>query len=531
MRILLASLLLCVPSQEDEVTELIRQLGSRDFEEQGLAAKALERMGPRALPPLRKAALGDDADLKAWAVRILPRLEAQDKRLRELIVRLGSADDEEKEAAEAELAKIGAAAVPYLKEASGSDNKNLRLRAGRLLKALDRPIAGDGQVFMRAGFHSRLGGRRNRVAIAGGGGDTEDAVLAALKWLSRHPSADGSWSARDYGDRCNRLPKYAGGAKCAPASGDSDFDAGVTGLALLAFLGSGYSQLSLDTYDGICFGDVVRKGLAWIVSKQDPDGCIGSRNTQKYVYNHATCAAALVEAYGLTREAELREPARKAVDFLVAAQNPGKGWRYGFKSGDNDTSVTGWAVAALRSAELAGLAFPRRTFDGAHAWLDEVTDPDFNRAGYTHPGTGKVFVPGKNEAFNHHETLTAIAVYGRIVMNKRRHDARLERGVDLLLKDLPSWNANDIDFLYWYYGTLALFQHDGPAGVKWKTWNNALKTALVKNQCAGKDGCRNGSWEPVDRWSFEGGRVYGTALNALTLETYYRYELVPAAPR
>jgi hypothetical protein len=27
----------------------------------------------------------------------------------------------------------------------------------------------------------------------------------------------------------------------------------------------------------------------------------------------------------------------------------------------------------------------------------------------------------------------------------------------------------------------------------------------------------------VDRWSGEGGRVYATAINALTLEVYYRY--------
>jgi hypothetical protein len=51
-----------------------------------------------------------------------------------------------------------------------------------------------------------------------------------------------------------------------------------------------------------------------------------------------------------------------------------------------------------------------------------------------------------------------------------------------------------------------------------------MKNALVPHQHTGKDGCRNGSWNPeVDRWGFEGGRVYATAINALTLEVYYRY--------
>ena len=36
---------------------------------------------------------------------------------------------------------------------------------------------------------------------------------------------------------------------------DEDFDAGNTGLAMLAFLGAGFSHLSKDIHDGIRFGD------------------------------------------------------------------------------------------------------------------------------------------------------------------------------------------------------------------------------------------------------------------------------------
>ncbi|GEM_PF-7087366 len=42
-------------------------------------------------------------------------------------------------------------------------------------------------------------------------------------------------------------------------------------------------------------------------------------------------------------------------------------------------------------------------------------------------------------------------------------------------------------------------------------------------------GCQEGSWLANDRWSDEGGRVYTTALGALTLEVYYRYG--PRRPR
>jgi hypothetical protein len=241
------------------------------------------------------------------------------------------------------------------------------------------------------------------------------------------------------------------------------------------------------------------------------------------MYNHTICALAMSEAYGLTGSNLFKDQAQKSVDFVIASQNPGKGWRYQYKCGDNDSSVSGWAVMVLKSAELSGLTFPRTGYEGARAWFDEVTEENYYRVGYTHKGTGKVFVPGMNEQFSHHEALSAIAVMCRIFMDKSKSDPRLSGGCELLLKDLPQWKDNEIDYYYWYYASLALFQYDGPSGPKWKAWNEKMKDCIVKNQNTGKDGCKNGSWEPIDRWSGEGGRVYSTACNALTLEVYYRY--------
>jgi hypothetical protein len=96
--------------------------------------------------------------------------------------------------------------------------------------------------------------------------------------------------------------------------------------------------------------------------------------------------------------------------------------------------------------------------------------------------------------------------------------------INLLVQDLPVWQTNKVDFYYWYYTTLALFQYDGPDGPMWKKWNEPMRNTIVANQHTGKDGCRNGSWDAdQDRWGFEGSRVYGVALNAMSLEVYYRY--------
>ena len=206
----------------------------------------------------------------------------------------------------------------------------------------------------------------------------------------------------------------------------------------------------------------------------------------KYMYNHTVAALCLSEAYGMTASQPLKEPAQKAIDFTVAAQNPGKAWRYSAKCGDNDSSVSGWAVMALKSAELSELSFPKTAYEGALNWFNEATEQNgYYQVGYNARSTGKVYVPGKNEQFDHHASMTAVAVMSRIFMQKRKAEPALG-GVNLLVADLPEWKTNKIDFYYWYYSSLALFQYDGPEGPMWKKWNEPMKNALVPNQKTGR---------------------------------------------
>jgi hypothetical protein len=72
---------------------------------------------------------------------------------------------------------------------------------------------------------------------------------------------------------------------------------------------------------------------------------------------------------------------------------------------------------------------------------------------------------------------------------------------------------------HWYYGSYAMFQFGGSA---WKTWNESMIKALLNSQRQGVI-CEDGSWDPIDEWGAAGGRVYSTALGAMTLEVYYRF--------
>lgn len=372
-------------------------------------------------------------------------------------------------------------------------------------------------------YGGRFGGKRLAVAKGGGGKETEDAVLNALRWLARHQNGDGSWDATKHVNNCGKVTVFKG--VCTPNPGADSFNVGLTGLSLLAFLGAGYTHLSKDTYDGICFGTVVKNGVQYLMKIQDPSGRVTPDDAPKYMYNHLLAAFALSEAYGLTSSAMIKDAAQKAIDYTVQAQNPGKAWRYSFKSGDNDSSVSGWGAQVLKSAEVAELNFPKEAFNGVIAWYDEVTEAQYSRTGYTDARIGKVVIPGVNEQFSDHPALTAISVMARIFIKKNRGDPRVRGGADQVIADLPEWDARSVkvDIYYWYYASFAIFQFDGPGGPYWKKWNEKLKGALLDKQNKTKGDCRHGSWEPIDRWSSEGGRVYTTATGALTLEVYYRY--------
>jgi hypothetical protein len=356
-------------------------------------------------------------------------------------------------------------------------------------------------------FSGRYGGMRNLRAY-GGGRRTESCVGLGQGWLHNHQNPDGSWSCDRFNANCKK-------GSCTGTGASPEHDLGVTGLSLLAFLGAGH------THRHGRFKRTVKRALKALKARQGPEGRFGSdAGDGHWIYNHLICALAASEAYGLSRRSPvLRGMAQNAVDYAVKCQNPGLGWRYGEQPGDSDTSCTAWAVLALKSARLSGLDVPKNAFDGADAFLDKMTDKETFKVSYAVPGTGDARRKG-NEKFMTLEAMTAAAVLSRLFMGTSPKDPKVALGGARLGKCLPIWDVSKgtIDMYYWYYGTLAAFQIGGKL---WKTWNPALKNALVPTQR--RMGCENGSWDPVGAWGAAGGRVYATAINVLTLEVYYRY--------
>lgn len=332
----------------------------------------------------------------------------------------------------------------------------------------------------------------------------DPTVLKALLWLARHQNTDGSWSVEDFS-------KTGRACSCKPNPGRGEHRAGVTALALLAFLCAGYSSESDDVYEGHSFFVLIRNAAAYLWEHQDQNGALGDTRADKYMYGHLIAAYALVKAYASGLE-NAKVPAQKALEFALSARSESGAWRYTAMSKDSDTSVTGWALLGLHAAQSAGFKVPSTHVKGALEWIDSVTENQYFRVGYTHKGTGKVYVPGMNEQFNHHESLTAIGITVRCLLGRKKDSEAVIGGVRLIMKDLPEWDGNAIDYYYWHHATVALHTRQGE---DWKTWQRHLKPLLAEHPS--KKGCALGSWEPTDRWGCEGGRVYATALNAITM--------------
>jgi len=269
-------------------------------------------------------------------------------------------------------------------------------------------------------------------------------------------------------------------------------------------------------------------GLRFLLTSQDDAGCFGSRASQHFIYSHAIATLAMCEAYWMTQNPRYKTPAQAGLEYLMRARNPYMAWRYGVRSGENDTSVTGWAVMALKSGKYGGFDVDPDVFVGARQWIDKATNRQTGQVGYNFPG-GPVarpqamvdrFPPEKSHA------MTASGIMTRLLSGESPQSQIVAKGVALCLKQPPRWDPADgsIDMYYWYWGTLAMFQVGGDA---WAKWNEALKEAVVKHQHLAGSGSRAGSWDPAGPWGVqEGGRVYSTALMTLCLEIYYRYDRV-----
>jgi hypothetical protein len=317
----------------------------------------------------------------------------------------------------------------------------------------------------------------------GGSAASENAVTLALQFLASTQEEDGRWDIAAHG-------------------GGAGHDVAATAFALLAFYGRGQRHDKPCEHQGI-----VAKGLAWLLSQRDPGtgDMRGKRKGSQGMYDHGIAALALVEAYGVTKDIDLKSPAISAIEFIDEAQHEEGGWRY--KPGQKgDLSVSGWMIMALASAQMSGIQnnpgakgrrIPRDTLADASRFLKIVNGGKYGGSwGYTGPGG----TPAMNAV-----GFFCSQLLGLSANTPRAFEASIKlRGTGFKYEDI----------YYAYYGTLASYQNQGPA---WQEWLAAMQAQFIAKQDEA------GWWHLPKGHGSKMGKIVATALVALCLEAHYRY--------
>lgn len=382
---------------------------------------------------------------------------------------------------------------------------------GSGFESLSNPLASRG-----GGLEGRTLENRRAAALSGGGSEqSEAAVEAALAWFAEHQWPDGGW--RFDLEKCPNCSGYCRN------SGSHTSSTAATGLALLSFLGAGY------THEEGKYQEVVARGLYYLQGQMTitPNGgdlrdknaalemaaprggllnaaslAIARRDS---MYSHGIASLALTEAYAMTRDKQWREPADLAVKFIVNAQYDDGGWRYAPKYetvGPGDMTVSGWQIAVLKSATLAGIDVPYDVWMKINDFLDAIQDDS---------GSTYLYLRGENRGT---AATTAIGLLCRMINGWPRESRPLQRGAAKLGDQLPIRN----NMYFNYYASQVLHHVGGP---NWEKWNPKMREYLVKTQAT--DGHEAGSWYFAESHSTPGGRLYTTAMATMTLEVYYRY--------
>jgi hypothetical protein len=318
------------------------------------------------------------------------------------------------------------------------------------------------------------------MAKLGGTPQSEVAVDKALAYLASTQEEDGRWDI-------------------AKTGGAGGHDVAATAFALLAFYGRGETHLDPDCQ----YHDAVKRGLDWLLGQGNAatGDLRGPTPQSNAMYDQGIASLALVEAYGVTKDTELRSRAQAAIDFISESQHEEGGWRYQ-PNQRGDLSVSGWMIMALASGEMSGIQVPKKTWDGVANFLSIV------RGGKDGGSYGYTDSPGKNSSGS--RAMNAVGFFCAQLTGASPNSAKAFESA--LLVEQAGFNLDDI--YYAYYGTLAAYQHQGPV---WKKWIGEMQPAFLGAQAA------DGSWAPTGQHGNAMGKVIGTALVSLCLEAHYRY--------
>ncbi|HJN67766.1 MAG TPA: hypothetical protein QF761_16280, partial [Pirellulales bacterium] len=357
--------------------------------------------------------------------------------------------------------------------------------------------------------------------------DPTGSVDRALEWLARQQRDDGSW---DF-------------------DGSSSGPGGATGLAVLAYLGSGNSPYSGTYRQNVC------DGIKFLISYQNnpgksekggsPFGYFGP-DLYCHLFAHWAMSEALIlsqeaheggcaESCDLTME-QMRQSAESAATYTNYAQAGLGGWAYtafwGNKGpmypGDmnnpkGDISHHAFVMAALIATHKAGIEIPNLEgqLNAGKKFLDEcgsspLTDPTSGLS------INSKYAYAPRNPNDIYPRAASCGLLSRAYAYKLSPSFSVSGGVPpdhIAIQTFFDENQPDTvngDVYYNQHGTLLAYQLGGDV---WTNWIGMLEPFLLAEQTAG--GPDDGSWLLRGDFAGAGGRLYCTTFAILCLEPGY----------
>jgi anti-sigma factor RsiW len=339
-------------------------------------------------------------------------------------------------------------------------------------------------------FRLRTASRSSKTAYLGSE-ELHRALDAALGYLERTQRPDGAWGTVDVVAR-----------PADPALQQLQM-LEITSAALLAFLGDGHSSLR----SPVGYDRNVQQAVGWLLDQQHENGLIGPARLAN-VQAHAMATLALAEEFGMTRAPELRDPLRRAALWLCDVDQDGA---FPFKLSDESSLTTGvWAYMALSTAETSGVpsSLLRQRRARFIDWYAGMTS--FRRTG---PLTDhSELLAGTLLPTSASAALSLFATDSELTTRSRAYLDEINRGKP----DLTEKRTDRADMRYLFFGSLAMALDQRRGGTAHGPWQSELADTLIRNQ---QD---DGSYTPASDYGALYGRVYATAMAALSIENAYR---------
>lgn len=347
-------------------------------------------------------------------------------------------------------------------------------------------------------FRLRTQSRAQKVAYLGRE-DLANALDKSLAYLARiqQRNADGYWWHDGVDPRV------------APTSDDLKLvqQIELTSIALLAFLGDGHSS----DHSPVGYDWNVRRGVEWLIKQQKADGQIGPQGYNN-VMIHAMATLVLAEDFGLTRSPRLREPLRQACRWLCAVKADGSDG-FPFKA-DGKASLTTsvWAYMALataRNVKVPPIDLPAQRIEAFEDWYASVTG-------------ATLVLDDQRDLFVDKLVPMSAAAALSLFAPQANHAQRADSLVRQVGRENPDLRGKGevADMRYLFFGSLAiaLKQQDGTRVAT--EWQNRFADTLLNNQL------ESGAFEPTSDYARLYGRVFSSALAALSIENAYRINLM-----